>query len=94
MCMQEKTLIKKCEEMKELEKQVDRLNYRIDELKNELKKDMVERKVNELRVGDFKISYKEVTSTRFDQKRFKEDHEQLYESYKTQVSSYSKLTVK
>ena len=88
----EKTLVKKIDELKELQKKIDQLTYQLEDIKTEIKSEMDERKVDELVVGPYKISYKEIVSNKFDSKKLKEENEKLYEAY-VKVSKYKKLLV-
>lgn len=45
------------------------------------------------KLDSFNIRLKEITSRRFDSRRFKEDYPQLYSQYLTE-SSYTQLTIK
>lgn len=85
--MKKDTVIKKCEKFKELQRQIDELSYELDNIKEELKADMVERGVDEYVVGGFTISYKAVISNRFDSKAFKEKYGSLYENYSRESTS-------
>ena len=67
--------------MKELQVQVEELNGRIDGIKYTLKEELEARGVEELKTNKYKISNKAVVSNRFDTKRFKKEHEKLYEEY-------------
>lgn len=56
-------------------------------LEAEIKAYMTESGVAELIGDEHKATYKEVTSSRFDSKAFKEDHADIYESYKKPSTS-------
>ena len=89
----EKTLVKRIDELKELQKKIDQMTYQLEDIKTEIKGEMDERKVDELVVGPYKISYKEVVSNKLDSKKLKEENERLYEAYLTE-SRYKKLLIK
>lgn len=66
----------------------------IEDAEDELKslqsiaiKRMEERGVAELKSDEHKASYKEVTSSRFDSKAFKDDFADIYEAYKKPSTS-------
>lgn len=85
--MQKETLIKKCMKLKELQRQIDELNNELEDIKEELKKDMTDRGVDTLQAGGYTITYKPVVSSRFDSKAFKEKYLSLYESFTKEASS-------
>lgn len=93
MGMQKDTLIKKCDRLKELQKQIDELTYELEGIKTELKNDLDEKGVEEIVAGPYTISYKTIVSSRFDSKAFKEKYESLYESF-SKESSHRRFTVK
>lgn len=69
----------KIKELKELKAERDELDSLIGVLEDEIKEAMGED--TELRAGAFKVTYKEVNSTRFDSKTFKADYPDLYGQY-------------
>ncbi len=52
-----------------------------DELQGEIKGYMTAAKINILNVDVFKVTYKEVISSRFDSTAFKKTHQELYNQY-------------
>lgn len=91
------TLAKKIDERAALKDQMDVLEFKLKQLEKELKDDMTERgkEVYEFEFNGtkHKISYKVSTQERFDSKKFKEDHPDIYAKY-TKTSPMSRLTVK
>lgn len=75
------TLTKKMERLAQLRKQIDELEFEKDEIEQFLKDEMTKRGQYELKAGDHKVTWNEVTSNRFDSARFKKDAPGLYESY-------------
>ena len=65
---------------------IEELQAEAEALTDKLKAAMVERGAEVLQGDGWKASWKNVTSSRFDSKRFKADHSDLY-------SQYSKATV-
>lgn len=57
------------------------LEAEAESLTDKLKAAMVERGAEVLQGDDWKASWKNVTSSRFDSKRFKADHSDLYGQY-------------
>jgi predicted phage-related endonuclease len=95
--MMDKTLAKKIKERADLKEQIDVLEYKLKQLEEEFKKDMSSRDGDkyefEFEGEKHSISYKVFDQNKFDSKAFKEDHPDMYESYKRPVPS-SRLTIK
>ena len=85
--MGERALQNRIEKLKELERQQDELQKQIDSLKDQIKKDMEEKGVDEMRAGSFLVRWKMVFSSRFDAKAFQAEHGNLYEQYLKQTKS-------
>ena len=71
----------------ELEARKAALEAEIEAVKSELKDEMSERGVDELHGSRFKVSWKEVVSSRLDSALFKKERADLYKSYLKSVSS-------
>ena len=67
--------------IKALEEQRKALDDQIEALKNEIKADMISKGAEELQAGNFVVRMKEVVTSRFDSKKFKENYKTLYEAY-------------
>jgi len=80
--------IKRLDEIKDLSKELDKERKEIEQ---NIKLAMKESET--AIVGDRKITYKKVTSNRFNSKGFKKDHPDLYNEYKKE-SSYRRFMVK
>lgn len=78
-------LNKLAKELKELEVMADELDAEIEDIKDKIKAEMDNRNIQEVNAGAFKIRYQLITSERFDGKRFREEHEDLYRSYQKKV---------
>lgn len=92
MCSMKK-LTEKVHLLRELERQAEDIETQINILKDELKSEMDKRCVDELIGPDWKVTWKTVNSSRFDQKSFKESNPNLYESFVV-VNSYKKFSVR
>lgn len=85
--MGERALQNRVEKLKELERQQEVLQKQIDGLKDQIKRDMEHKGVDELQAGSFLIRWKTVLSNRFDAKAFQKEHEILYSQYVRQSES-------
>jgi len=80
-------------EIKHLNALLDQAEAELERLKNLLKDDMIERQVDEwLTVDDIKITFKVVTSQKFDAKAFRLTHEELYSQY-SKPQTVRRLTI-
>ena len=80
-------LAKKLKEIKELKAMAEELQAEIDSLQDEIKAHMVAAETDTLHVDVFKVTYKEVTSTRFDSTAFKKTYGELYKAFTKQTAS-------
>lgn len=78
-------LNRKLRELKELKIMQDELQNEIDSLQDEIKSYMTAAQIDTLNVDVFKVTYKEVTSSRFDSTAFKKTHTELYNQYLKQT---------
>lgn len=90
--MTNENLIKKARELKELKAMADELEGEIKAIENEIKAEMTDRNETELKVDVYKISYKDVNSTKFDTKGFKEIYNDLYKEY-SKPYTYKRFSV-
>lgn len=79
--MTNKKLNEKVLMLKELEQQEADITAQIESLKDELKKEMTSREVNELTGDDWKITWNTIQSNRFDQSAFKSAHPELFKEF-------------
>lgn len=79
--MGSRALENRINKIKALEEQRKALDDQIDALKEEIKADMISKGAEELQAGNFVVRLKEVVTSRFDSKRFKENYKTLYEAY-------------
>lgn len=85
--MTKKTLLSKVEELKALEVQKKELEKAMETIKEEIQKEMDKKNTQELTAGDYIIKWTRYASSRFDTKRFKEDHKRLHEKYIKEMES-------
>lgn len=78
-------LNRKLRELKELKIMQDELQNEIDSLQDEIKGYMTAAQIDTLNVDVFKVTYKDVTSSRFDSAAFKKTHQELYNQYLKQT---------
>ncbi len=90
--MSNELMVKKIEELKGLKAMAYDLEMEIKYYEDEVKTDMLERGVEELRVGDYKVRYKTVKSTRLDSKALKAEMPDLVARYSTE-NEYKRLTI-
>lgn len=67
--------------IEDLEAMVKEMQAKIDALKDELKEDMDGKGVDAINTGNYRLYYREVVKPAFDTKKFKEDHNALYDAY-------------
>lgn len=86
----ESILLKPVEEMntleqvttfKELQKLVDEVNAKIEEIKQSLIQELEQQQLQELKIDVFKIRYIEVINKRLDTAKLKTENKNLYEQY-------------
>lgn len=71
----------KIRELRELRRMSEELAAEIETIQDSIKAEMTARNVDELTGTDWKATWKEVTSSRFDSKAFKATHAELYHQY-------------
>ena len=79
--MDNKNNNEKIVDIRNFENEIKQMQEIVDSLKDELKNEMVNRGIDELDTGTFKLTYKEVVSNRFDTKAFQKDNEVIYKAY-------------
>ena len=85
--MGERAIENRIKKLKALEEQKKELEAQISGLQEEIKKDMENKSIEEMKIGIFVFRFTSVLSSRFDTKRFKEQHGDLYDQYVKQVAS-------
>lgn len=73
--------------LKRLRAERDLLDEKINSIESQVKEEMSSRNEYEISGEGWKVSWKTVSSRRFDQSSFKEDNPELYEKYKKLTES-------
>ena len=79
-------------ELKELQRMSDELNAEIEAIKDELKAEMTARNTDEILTSEYKLRYKEVSSSRFDTTSFKNKYVDLYNQF-VKVTTSKRFTI-
>ena len=74
-------------ELRELRRMADEIAAEIETLQDAIKSEMTARNTDTLTGTDWKITWKAVTSKRFDSAAFKKTHGELYEQYTKETTS-------
>ena len=81
-------LIKKVEEIRELEDLMEEVKANIESLKDVLKAEMLKQGTEEMDLdGRYIVRWTSVLSNRFDTTAFKKEHSDLYKTFTKQVAS-------
>lgn len=83
---------KRVKELKELQRMSDELNAEIEAIKDELKAEMAARNTDEILTSEYKLKYKEVSSSRFDTTSFKNKYIDLYNQF-LKVTTSKRFTI-
>ena len=84
--------IMQAELIKELEAKKDKIQDWIDGLKDGLKEYLSAQGETTMLLGTHKVSYTEYTNHRFDSKKFKDEHGELYKQYEV-ASTVKRFTI-
>ena len=79
--MGDRALENRIRKIKELEAQKKALEAEINDLKDEIRRDMTAKQVEEHRTPHFVIRFKEILSNSFDSKSFRADNPEMYQMY-------------
>lgn len=82
----------KVKELKELKTMAAELEAEITAIEDSIKAVMTEQGAEELFIDEYKLSYKPVTSSRFDTKSFKAKYAELYTAF-TKTTTYKRFTI-
>ena len=85
--MSNNELTKVLRNIKELKSMQEELQAEIDSLQDKVKAFMMASDTDTINIDVFKVTYKEVTSNRFDSTAFKKTHSELYEQYLKQTTT-------
>lgn len=77
----------KIKELRELRRMADEIAAEIETLQDAIKSEMTARNTDTLTGADWKVTWKAVTSKRFDSAAFKKTHGELYEQYTKETTS-------
>lgn len=85
--MSKKELSTKVHQLRKLNAKAEELAAEIEKIKSEIKAEIEAQGVDEVSGSDWHISWKPVTSTRFDSAAFKKTHGDLYGQYCKETTS-------
>ena len=91
--MTQRNLLLSVELIKLLEAEIEERQAQVDALKDGIKDAMKAQGVSRLSIGNYKVSYTEYTTHRFDSKAFKDEHADLYDSYTVETTA-RRFTIK
>ena len=77
----------KIKNLRELRRMAEELAAEIETAQDEIKAEMIAQNTDTLTGDDFKITWKEVKSSRFDSAAFKKTHEELFNQYQKELRS-------
>lgn len=77
----------KIKELRELRQMADEIAAEIETLQDSIKSEMTARNTDTLTGADWKVTWKAVTSKRFDSVAFKKTHSELYDQYTKETTS-------
>lgn len=80
-------MIKKIEELQEMEAFMEEIKAEVDSIRDSIKAEMLDQGVEELEVGTYIVRWTSVLSNRFDTTSFKKVYGDLYKSFTKQVNS-------
>ena len=80
-------MIKKIEELKELETLIEEASAEADAIRDSIKAEMMERDTEEMAAGQYIIRWTSVLSNRFDTTSFKKAYGDLYKAFTKQTAS-------
>ena len=80
-------IIKKIEELKELEGFIEELESEANAIRDSIKQEMLERNVEELAAGQYFVRWNTIISNRLDSTTFKKTLPDVYKSFLKQTTS-------
>ena len=80
-------MIKKIEELQELEAFIEEIKTEAETIRDSIKAEMLERDTEELEAGAYIVRWTSILSNRFDTTAFKKTYGDLYKTFTKQVSS-------
>ena len=85
--MSQNEIVSKIEQLKEWEAILEEAQAEVENLRDCIKNQMLERDTEELQVGTYIIRWTSVLSNRFDSTAFKKEYADLYKTFTKQVAS-------
>ncbi len=85
--MTKNEMIKKIEELQELETFIEEIKAEAETIKDSIKAEMLDRDIEELAAGQYIVRWTSILSNRFDTTSFKKQFGELYKSFTKQTSS-------
>ncbi|MEE1263154.1 hypothetical protein [Ruminococcus sp.] len=85
--MTKNEMIKKIEELQELESFIEEIKAEAETIKDSIKAEMLDRDIEELAAGQYIVRWTSILSNRFDTTSFKKQFGDLYKSFTKQTSS-------
>ena len=85
--MTKNEMIKKIEELQELETFIEEIKAEAETIKDSIKAEMLDRDIEELAAGQYIVRWTSILSNRFDTTSFKKQFGDLYKSFTKQTSS-------
>ena len=79
--MGERAIQNRIRRLQELDRQQAEIEAEREKLKDEIKKEMKKKVNDQIKAANIIFRCKKIISNRFDSKRFRADHEELYKSY-------------
>lgn len=85
--MSEQNLQKKVQERRELQRMAEELSAEIENIRDEIKAEMLKRNADEVITGEYKITWKTVISNRLDTTALKKALPDVFERFTKQTES-------
>lgn len=85
--MGDRALLNRINKLQELEARQQEINGQIETLKDEIKKDMEKKGVEQQNVDNFVVRWSKIITKRFDSKAFQKEYSFLYEEFCRQQES-------
>lgn len=79
-------------ELKALEAQINDLQAEAEAIKDLIKDELTNSELDEMLIGNYKVTYRTVISSRFDSTTFKKSYAELYKQF-TKQTTYKRLTI-
>lgn len=85
--MSEQNLQKKVQKMRELQRMAEEISEEIENIRDEIKAEMLKRNTDEVITGEYKITWKTVISNRLDTTALKKALPDVFNSFTKQTES-------